>query len=107
MLRSATGETVNVSVPVLPVPPFAEVTLPVVLTFEPLVVAVTATETVQVPLVAMVPPEKLNEVLPAAGVKVGEPQPLVLALGVAATCKPAGNVSVNPTPVSAVPAFGL
>jgi hypothetical protein len=62
------GETtVNVSVPVLPVPPLVEVTLPVVLALSPAVVAVTLTVTVQVPLAATVPPEKLTDVLPAAG----------------------------------------
>jgi hypothetical protein len=101
------ASTVNVSLPVFPVPPLVEVTLPVVLTLAPAVVAVTAREAVQVPLAAMVPPEKLNEVLPAAGAKVGEPQPLVLAFGVAATCRPAGNESLKVMPVSAVPAFGL
>ncbi len=30
------------------------------------------------------------------------PQPLVVALGVAATCTPAGNVFVTPTPVDGV-----
>src|SRR5258708_3061671 len=97
----------GVSLPVLPVPRLVEVTVPVVFAFEPLVVAVTATVTVQVPLAAIVPPEKLSDVLPAAGAKVGAPQPVVVALGVAATCRPAGNESVNATPVRAVPAFGL
>jgi hypothetical protein len=105
--RFGAASTVNVSVPVFPVPPFVEVTLPVVFTLLPLVVAVTATETVQVPLAAMVPPEKLSDVFPAAGMKVGEPQPEVEAFGVAATCKPAGNASVKATPVRAVPAFGF
>jgi len=74
-----------VSVPVLPVPPLVEVTLPVVFTLAPAVVAVTLTVTVQVPLAAIVPPEKLTEVFPAAGANVGEPQPVVVAFGVAAT----------------------
>jgi len=77
--------TANVSVPVLPVPPFVEVTLPVVFTLAPLVVAVTSTVTVHVPLAAIVPPEKVKEVLPAAGENAGEPQPDVEAFGVAAT----------------------
>src|SRR6185503_6729282 len=99
--------TVRVSEPVLPVPPFVDVTLPVVFAFAPLVVAVIATLTVQVPLAAMVPPEKVSVVFPAAGAKVGEPQPDVLAPGVAATSIPAGNESVNATPVSVVPALGF
>jgi hypothetical protein len=105
MLGAETDVTVSVSVPVLPVPPLVEVTLPVVFTLAPLVVAVTSTVTVQVPLAAMVPPEKLTEVLPAAGAKVGEPHPVVLAFGVAATSRPAGNESVKATPVRVVPAF--
>jgi hypothetical protein len=99
--------TVSVSAPVLPVPPLVEVTFPVVFALAPAVVGVTLTVTAQAPLEAMVPPEKLSEVFPAAGTKVGEPQPVVEAFGVAATCRPAGNMSVNATPVSAVPAFGF
>jgi hypothetical protein len=44
-----------------------EVTLPVVFALAPAVVAVTLTATVQVPLAAIVPPEKLTDVFPAAG----------------------------------------
>jgi hypothetical protein len=76
---------VNVSLPVLPVPPFVEVTLPVVFALAPAVVAVTLTVTVHVPLAAIVPPEKLTDVFPAAGANVGEPQPVAVAFGVAAT----------------------
>jgi hypothetical protein len=97
--------TVKVSVPVLPVPPFVELTLPVVFTFEPLLVAVTSTVTVHVPLAAIVPPVKLTEVFPAAGAKVGEPHPVDVMFGVVATCKPAGKLSVKATPVKAVPVF--
>src|SRR5262249_4586742 len=90
--------TVSVAEAVLPVPPFVEVTLPVVLFFTPAVVPVTSTLTVQVPLAAMEPPLNVREVFPAAGVNV--PPQEVLALGVAATCTPEGSESVNPTPVS-------
>jgi hypothetical protein len=55
----------------------------------------------------MVPPLKVNEVAPAAGEKAGLPQPDVPVFGVAATCKPEGNESVNATPVSAVPVFAF
>jgi hypothetical protein len=55
------------------------------LTLSPAVVAVTSTVTVQVPEAAIVPLEKLTDVLPAVGANVGEPQPEVVALGVAAT----------------------
>src|SRR4029079_2580254 len=74
---------VNVSVPVLPVPPLVEVTLPVVFTLAPAVVAVTSTVTVHVPLAATVPPEKLTDVFLATGANVGEPQPVAVAFGVA------------------------
>ena len=45
----------------------------------------TFTLTTQVPLAAMVPPEKEIEVAPAVGAKTGEPQPLVVAEGGVAT----------------------
>jgi len=100
-------KTVNVSFAALPVPPFVDVTLPVVLFFTPTVVAVTSTVTVQLPLAAIVPPLKVNVVLPAAGAKVGAPQPVVVAFGVPATSSPAGRASVKATPVNAVPVFGF
>ena len=56
------------------------------------------TYTVQVPPAEMVPFVKEMEVALAAGAKVGEPHPLVVALGVAATriCPgEVGNVSEN------------
>src|SRR4028119_1863638 len=59
--------TMRISLPVLPVPPLVEVTLPVVLALSPAVVAVTLTDTVQVPLAAMAPPETLRDEFPAAG----------------------------------------
>ena len=64
-----------------PVPLSVEVTGLVVLLLRPPVVALTSTVTVQVPLAAMVPPEKLSEVSPAIGAKVGEPQPVVGGVG--------------------------
>jgi hypothetical protein len=77
--------TCSVSFAALPVPPFAEVTLPVVLFFKPLVVAVTSTETVHDPLAAMVPPVKVRVVSDAAGANVGVPQDEEDALGSEAT----------------------
>jgi hypothetical protein len=50
---------------------------------------------VQVPLAAMLPPEKLTDVSPATGAKVGAPQPAVVAFGAAATSSPPGNESVK------------
>jgi hypothetical protein len=66
--------------------------------------------TVQAPDAARVPALNATDAAPPAGANVGAPQPLVVALGAAATTIAAGevgNVSANPTPESAVPAFGL
>jgi hypothetical protein len=70
---------------------------------------VTLTWTVHVPFVVptlagMVAPvglPKIRLVAPANGAQVGVPPQVVLALGVAATCTPAGSASVKVTPVSA------
>ncbi len=78
-------DTVSVAEAVFPVPPFVEVTTPLVLIFEPLVVGVIFTLTVQVAPTAIEPFEKLIVVAPAAGEKVGVPHPEVLAVGTAAT----------------------
>jgi hypothetical protein len=53
-----------------------------------------------------VPPERLMLPLPAVAVIVPLPQEPV-TLGVAATTKPAGRLSVNATPVNATFVFGL
>ncbi len=66
--------------------------------------------TVHAPEAAIVPPLNATLAAPATGVKVGAPQPVVVALGAAATTIAAGvvgNVSENATPESAVPAFGF
>jgi hypothetical protein len=58
----------------------------------------------------MVPPEKEIEALFAFGLKVGVPQPLVLALGVVATTiapGEVGKVSLKATPVKEVEEFEL
>jgi len=88
--------TVIEALPVFPVPAFVDVTLPVVLFFTPPVVPVMLTATVQVPLAAIVPPLKFSVVSPALGANV--PPHEVDAPGVAATCRPDGSESVNPTP---------
>jgi hypothetical protein len=91
--------TVRFAEAVLPVPPLVALTLPVVFVNWPDAVAVTFTVIVQVLLEAAVPP--VNETLPDPAVAVAvPPQVLVNPLGVATTI-PAGNVSVNATPVSA------
>ena len=77
---------------------------PLTLVLVPAVVAVTLTLTVQDPLGAMVPPVGLPNtklVAATAGAQVGAPVQLVAAAGVAATCVPAGNASVNVAPVNA------
>ena len=92
--------TVRFAVAVWPVPPLVLDTVPVVFVFAPDVVPVTLTLTVHVPPAAIVPPENVRLVFPAAGANVGAPHPDVLAAGVAATCVPAGNGSLKATPVS-------
>jgi hypothetical protein len=84
-----------------PVPPSVEVTLPVVLFLVPAVVPVTFTLNVQELLAAIVPPERLIVPVPAVAVTVPAPQVPVRPFGVATT-RPAGNVSLNATPVIAV-----
>ena len=72
--------------------------------------AVTFTSTVQVPLAAMLPALNDTEAAPATGANVAAPQPEVLAPGTAATTiapGAVGKVSLNATPVSAVPVFGF
>jgi len=91
--------TARFAVAVLPVPPFVEVTLPVVFVKFPDAVPVTLTWTAQLLPVAMVPPVRVMLPEPATAVAV-PPHVLVVPLGVATTI-PAGNVSVKATPVSA------
>src|SRR5512141_1814969 len=97
--RFATGVTVNVPVEGTLVPPLVVDTV-TVFGYEPFTAAVMSTVMVHVPPTAIVPPEKLNNVAPATGAKVGEPQPVMVTLGVVATCIPV-RVSLKPTPVSA------
>lgn len=67
--------------------------------FVPVVVATTATLTEQeAPGDAMVPPVRETVVAPAVAVNV--PPHVFVAAGVAATCRPAGKLSVTETPVS-------
>src|SRR5215471_16012966 len=98
--------TTSVALAVLPVPPLVEVTAEVVLVSAPAVVLVTLTENVQDPAAARVAPERLTLPLPAVAVMVPPPHEPVRPLGVA-TSSPAGNGSLNATPVSAVEALGL
>src|SRR5262249_2712199 len=100
------GFTVSVALAVLPVPPLVEVTAEVVLVSAPVVVPVTLSENVQLVLAARVAPERLTLPLPAVAVMVPPPHEPVRPLGVA-TRSPAGNASVNPTPVSATAGVGF
>jgi hypothetical protein len=91
--------TVRFAVAVLPVPPFVDVTAPVVFVNWPDAVPVVFTVIVQFVFVAIVP--LVNDTLPAPATAVAvPPHVLVRPLGVATTI-PAGSVSVNATPVSA------
>ncbi len=95
---------------VVPAPPSVEVTLPVVLLLVPAVVPVTLTENVHDDPAAgdavSVPPDRLMLPLAAVAVIVPLPQEPV-TLGVAATTKPAGRLSVNATPLKGLKVFGL
>jgi hypothetical protein len=82
-----------------PVPPFVALTAPVVLALAPAVVPMTLTASVHVAFTAIVPPVKLTVLAPATALGV-PPHVVVNPLGVATT-RPAGNASVNATPVSA------
>src|SRR5581483_7104310 len=90
---------------VVPVPPSVDEIAPVIFAIAPAVVPVTLTVIVQEVLVPTVPPERLTVVSPAAGVKV--PLQLLTTPGVAATCRPDGNVSLNASPLKPTVVFGL
>src|SRR5262249_28828791 len=103
VLVTVAGEaTIKVAVLlVVPVPPFVELTAPVVFVTVPDCVPVTFTVSVQVlPGVAMLPPDRLMLVELAAA--VGEPPQVLTIPGVFATCNPFVSVSPNAIPFSAV-----
>ena len=63
------------------------------------------TLTVQEPLAGMDAPAgepNVRLVAAAAGAQVGVPPQVVVAVGVEATCRPVGSVSVNVAPVNAI-----
>ena len=95
--------TVILALAVLPVPAFPDVTATLLL-LAPAAAPVTFTTMVQDPETGSVAPEREMEELPADAVIVPPPQLPVSPLG-DATCNPAGRLSVNATPVSAI-AFG-
>lgn len=82
-----------------PVPPSVDVTLLVVLTFEPAVVPVMFTLNVQEALAPRVAPERLMALVFCVAVIVPPPQLPVKPLGVEIT-RPVGKTSLKPTPVS-------
>jgi hypothetical protein len=88
---------------VVPVPPLAEVTLPVVLFLTPAVVPVTVTLKVQLLLAAIAPPVS-DIMFGAVVVSIPPPQTADEPVG---TVNPAGSVSVTATPVNAVVVFGF
>ena len=92
--------TLKIAVAVLPVPPFVELTAPVVLVKTPGVAPVTFTLKVQLVATAIVAPVRLTALDPAVAVMVPPPQVPASPLGVA-TVIPAGSVSVKATPVNA------
>lgn len=97
--------TVRVALEVLPAPLSVAVTV-TLLFFTPPVVGVTFTLKVQEAEAARVAPDRLTEDEPAAAVMVPPPHEPVRPFGVETT-RPAGNESVNATPVSELPVFGL
>src|SRR5215470_1449871 len=98
--------TVSVAVATLPFPPSIEVTAEVVLFFRPAVVPVTLTWNVHTLFAASVAPDSLTPPLPAVAVMVPPPHDPLRPLGVATT-RPAGRLSVKPTPVREAAPLGL
>jgi len=95
------ASTLSVAEAVPPVPPLAEVTLPVVLFCVPAAMPVTFTAKVQEELAAMLAAERLITFVPWVAVIVPPPQEPLMPLGVETT-RPAGRVSLKPTPVNVV-----
>ena len=98
--------TLRLANAVPPLAPSTEVIAPVVLFFVPAVVPVTFTMKLHEAPPASVALVKLMLPDPAPAVIVPPPHEPVRPFGVATT-RPAGSVSLKPTPESAVAAFGL
>src|SRR5438477_249399 len=98
--------TLMVADAVPPVPPSVEVTWPVVLFWSPPAVPSTFTENMHDPEAASVAPVRLTTLVAWVAVIVPPPQVPLRPLGVATT-KPAGSVSLKPTPLREAPPFGL
>lgn len=97
------SNTFSVDEPVLPLPPFVDVTVPVVFAYDPPAAATTVVVIVQLLFAAIDPPLKETNPPPSAAVNV-PPQLLDVTAGVVFT-SPVGYVSVKATPVRAVAAF--
>jgi len=91
---------------VVPVPPSADATAPVVLFLVPAAVPVTFTEKLQAALAASAAPDRLTRPAAAGAVIVPPPQVPISPFGVETT-RPTGRVSVNPTALNPFPAFGF
>src|SRR6185437_15154950 len=103
LLITGAAATLMLAVAVLLVPALlVAVTL---LFFVPVVVAWILSETVHDPPAGMLPFVRLAEDAPAVAVAV--PPQVLLRLGVGATTRPAGKLSVNASPVAAAPVFGF
>jgi len=89
-----------------PEPPSFEVTALVVLFCSPAAVPVTFTLKVQEPPAAIVPPDRLITFVFCVAVIVPLPHEPLRPFGVE-TIRPAGSVSVKPTPVSPIVVFGF
>src|SRR5689334_14078943 len=97
LMIGAATPTTRLAEAVLPVPPFVEVTFPVVLVYWPEATLVTVTLNWHWLFAAMVAPLSATPVV-AVVVRV-PPQTVAEAL---ATANPAGKLSVKATPVSAI-----
>ena len=104
LLIVAAAATVMLALDVFPFPPSVEVMVTLLL-FNPGVVPLMSTDTVQDWLAASVPPDKLTEDDPLAAVAV--PPQVLFRFGVDATSRPEGRLSVKANPFNATPVFGL
>ena len=103
-LEGAASNTFKVEVAVLPVPPFVEETLPVVLMYAPAAATLTDAATVQLPLGMIDPPARVIVFPPDVPLTV---PPHCGEATSAARITPPGKVSVNATPVRTVLVFGF
>lgn len=105
MIAAGAPTTVMDAFVVLPVPPFVELTV-ALLVFSPIVIPVTLIENVQELSAARVALLKLTVLVAWVAVIVPLPQSPDNPFGVATT-NPKGRLSVNDTPVRSVLVFGL